>query len=97
MLFKDKITCNYLEIIWNVYVIGIIHIVIFSYKIKFMCELIAFHISDEVRVWEIFKGSIDYEGHYTIENDILKMTLGSDFFTKLYWITSLNLFTFTTI
>ena len=36
VLFKEKITSNYFEIVWNCYVIGIIHGVISVVKIGFM-------------------------------------------------------------
>lgn len=89
VLFKEKITSNYFEIVWNCYVIGIIHVVISVVKIGFMStEFSKYYM--EPQITEPFDYiTYDEEGK---NPHIITYRLDSIFFYKLKIISLLNVF-----
>ena len=61
LVFKDKVTSNYLEIFWNCYVIGIIHILMFSDKIKVMVDTLQYYLAKESDLFNPFPVDNDVE------------------------------------
>ena len=59
LVFKDKVTSNYLEIFWNCYVIGVIHILMFSAKIKVMVDTLQLYLGDDTDIFQPFPVSDD--------------------------------------
>ena len=61
LVFKDKVTSNYLEIFWNCYVIGVIHILMFSDKIKVMVDTLQYYLAKESDLFNPFPVDTDVE------------------------------------